>query len=100
VSTWNLSAQNLGTQLADNSDLLKNVYRWVVRPLYLICPKPSEFYRLVEHLSTNSDTASDATLDMRDRPVRSDPWSPLWSGLGFMLVTLCFSCWYFYRLDC
>jgi hypothetical protein len=81
-------------------DFLKNAYRYVVKPLYLVCPKPSEFYKLVAYLSTARSADVNYDIDMRDTDVNRDPWSPLWSGIGFMLVTLSLAALYFSRSDC
>jgi hypothetical protein len=31
--------------------------------------------------------------------VVSDPWTPIWSNLAFVVVMLTVSCWYLYRQD-
>jgi ABC-type transport system involved in multi-copper enzyme maturation permease subunit len=74
-------------------------YRYVVRPFYRVCPKPSEFYKVVTHLSSASDASSNRDVDLRRAEKPDDPWSPLWSGLGFMFTILLISCVVFHFKD-
>jgi hypothetical protein len=82
------------------STFITNLFRYVVNPIYLICPKPSEFYHLVTHLATNNNTSEADSVDFRDSDPVRNPWSPLWSGLRFMACMLFISCVYFSRTDC
>ena len=68
--------------------MIANVYRYLVKPFYTVCPKPSEFYKVVTYLSDTSDNRNNVDVDMTHTPQRPDPFLPLWSGLGFMAVML------------
>lgn len=91
---------SIETTYAPQGTLLLNAYRYVLKPLYNIFPKPGEFYRLVDYLSSSRDTRYDANVDLRELDEHKDPWSPLRSGLYFMVLMLALSCFFFSRLDC
>lgn len=85
---------------APSGGFLLNAYRYVLRPVYSAFPKPGEFYRLVDYLSSTRDARYDANMDLREVDEHKDPWSPLRSGLYFMALMLGISWIYFSRLDC
>ncbi len=86
-------------QFVPGGDWLENTYRYFLAPFYRICPKPGEFYKLVTHLSTAGDTTQNKDVDLRKSAERANPWSPLWSGLTFMLVMLFLACLIFQTRD-
>jgi hypothetical protein len=73
--------------------------RWFVRPVYRVCPKPGEFYKLVNYLSSTSDTRYNPDVDLNEVLEFEDPWSPLTTGLVFMAFCLALACWIFQRTD-
>ncbi len=99
VSRIDLSNGQTQEMLAPKSDFLKSSYRLVMRPFYKICPKPGEFYKLVNHLSTSTDTKVSTDVDLMETQNYQDPWSPLWTGLGFMTACLILACWIFHLSD-
>lgn len=95
-----------GKQISSESPktgFLAKAYSYALRPFYLFCPKPGEFYRVVEHAagSNDSEGENDETLEVNlSRSSRyRDPWQPLWSGLLFMAFTLGIACFIFHRRD-
>lgn len=74
-------------------------YRYLIEPFYKVCPKPGEFYKLVTHLSSSADAKSNEQIDLRLKVEDRSPWSPLWSGLGFMCLMLFLSCLMFHYGD-
>ena len=74
-------------------------YRYLIKPFYKICPKPGEFYKLVTHLSNSKDTKTNQEVDLRMSVTDRDPWSPFWSGVGFMCLMLVLSCLMFHYSD-
>ena len=81
------------------SGWMTNGFRYVIRPLYRIFPKPSEFYKVVSHLSSSGDAESNPDVDLTKFPHRDNPWSPLRSGLIFTALMLAISCLVFQRQD-
>lgn len=95
-----------GKQISSESPktgFLAKAYSYGIRPFYLICPKPGEFYRVVEHAAGSNDSGTEdgEPLDVNlSRSSRyNDPWQPLWSGLLFMAFTLGVACFIFHRRD-
>ena len=74
-------------------------FRYVLQPIYKVFPKPSEFYKVVSHLSSSRDTEENAGVDLIGTQVPDDPFAPLWSGIGFMVFMLTLSCLVFHYKD-
>ena len=96
---WLLNCLALHEQLVPGGDWLENAYRYFLAPFYRICPKPGEFYKLVTHLSSAGDAKQNKDVDLRNSDEWTNPWSPLWSGLVFMLVMLALACLIFQTRD-
>ena len=94
------SSGRLTETRAPSGDFFMNLYRYVLKPMYLVFPKPGEFYRLVDYLSSSRNSKYDPNVDLTEVDEHKNPWSPLWSGLGFMAFMLGLSSIYFSRLDC
>ena len=84
---------------APQASPFKMVYRYLVRPIYLVFPKPSEVYKVVTHISSTRDTTYNRNVDLSNSQEAADPWSPLWSGLGFMAFMLFLGCVLFNYAD-
>ena len=80
-------------------DWFKFAYRYVLTPVYKVFPKPGELYKVATHLSSTSDTRYNREVDLTRATESKDPWSPLWSGLGFMVAVLAIACFTFSRKD-
>ncbi|MEL7498501.1 MAG: ABC transporter permease [Planctomycetota bacterium] len=79
--------------------LFETVFRYGIRPMYYAFPKPSEFYKVVAHMSSTRDTSRNEDVDLIGTQVSADPFSPLYSGVGFMLFMLFVSCTIFHFKD-
>ncbi len=87
-----------------SSDFIQSLYRYAIRPAYTLCPKPSEFYKVVSYLASSSDTSANENVDLRDAERRGNapsesPWAPLTSGVIFMLVMIAAGCVVFQTRD-
>ena len=94
--TANLSSVQ---QYAPRDTWFEMAYRYGVSPLYTVFPKPGEFYKVTNYLSSTRNTINNPALDLILEPTEPNPLSPLWSGLGFMVVMLGLSCWIFHFKD-
>ncbi|MEM7453143.1 MAG: ABC transporter permease [Planctomycetota bacterium] len=77
----------------------QTAHRVAIDPVYQVFPKPGELYKVVTHLSSTQDTRNNREVDLAGRKPEPNPWSPLWSGLGFMAVMLLLGCIYFHFKD-
>ena len=74
-------------------------YRYLLSPLYTVFPKPGEFHKVTSYLSSTRNTANNPAVDLIFEPTEPHPLSPLWSGLGFMVLMLGLSCLIFHFKD-
>ncbi len=86
-------------ELIPKDSWFETAYRYLVSPLYTVFPKPGEFHKVTSYLSSTRDTANNPAADLIFEPIEPHPLSPLWSGLGFMVLMLGLSCWIFSRKD-
>ena len=64
-------------------------FEYVIYPMYWVFPKPGEFYKVVNHLTSKPDeNDTEDDVDLRMVSDAEDPWQPLWSGLLFMFGML------------
>ncbi|MFK7767454.1 MAG: ABC transporter permease subunit [Mariniblastus sp.] len=99
VALYDLSGGTSNVRYAPSGTMVEKIYRYGVRPFYRICPKPGEFYKVVTHLSSSGDTEFNANVDLNRTEESTNPWSPLWTGLGFMIMMLTFGCIVFHFKD-
>ncbi len=99
VSEYDLISGAAEVNHSPGGGWLEKSFRYVLRPFYKVCPKPGEFYKVVTHLSSAGDTKSNEDVDLNKTLEASDPWSPLWSGLGFMVLMLALGCLIFQYKD-
>ncbi len=81
------------------ADWMTNGFRFLVRPLYRVFPKPGEFYKLISHLSTSNSTRDNLDVDLTQLPHIDNPWAPLKSGIIFTCCILAIACFVFQRMD-
>ncbi len=81
------------------SDWLTSAFRYAIRPLYRIFPKPGEFYKVIAELSSSGNTEFNPDVDLTKMPYRDNPWSPLRNGIIFMFGMLVIACLVFQRQD-
>ena len=99
LTQYNLQTGESQQQFVPGGGWLEKTYRYFLVPFYRICPKPGEFYKLVTHLSTAGDSEQNKDVDLRNSVERTNPWSPLWSGLAFMVALLVLACLIFQFKD-
>lgn len=81
--------------------VVRQLYRYLVRPLYLIFPKPAELQNTMQYAITGKDTVKVEGPGMGPggRTIKLNPWEPLVSNSIFIGVMLLFGCIYVYRQD-
>jgi hypothetical protein len=99
VTGYDLANDSMRVRHVPTGGWIEKTYRYVLRPFYVVCPKPGEFYKVVGHLSSSGNTEANEDVDMNEARQSSDPWSPLWSGLAFMFSMLALGCLIFQFRD-
>jgi len=76
-------------------------YRYVIKPLYTVFPKPGELDNMVHYLLTDQTSVPVAgrRQSLGATRVRVDVWGPVWSNLAFLAVVLAIGCVYVSRKD-
>jgi hypothetical protein len=92
LSCYSPDSMELGERYDATGDFVKKAYRYALDPVYRVFPKPGEFYKLVNHLSAARDVEQTKNLDLIGTNTPPNPYSPLWSGLAFMVFMLLVSC--------
>ena len=81
---------------------MESVYRYVIRPIYAVFPKPGELDNSISYLLTERETidlGGPGRDDLSAAQLKIDPWAPVWSSLMFVLVMLGIACVYLKRQD-
>ena len=99
ATAYSLPALQMEQVFSPHGNWVDRVDRYLIRPLYFVFPKPSEFYKVVMHLSKTRDASDDHNVDLTKTIQPPDPMLPLWSGLAFMVFMLCVSCTVFHFKD-
>jgi hypothetical protein len=101
VSTWSFPDLKLQNRYDPRQSLMRRMYRYAVKPLHAVFPKPKDLQNTVRYIMTGKDTLTMQGPGMPSggTTVKLDPWQPLSSNLVFMMVMLLFSCGYVYRQD-
>ncbi len=80
---------------------LQWIYWTIVRPIYVVNPKPSAVNGLIQHVLTKDNPISfgQQTEELEESKIAVDLWTPIWSNALFIAVLLTASCIYLYRQD-
>ena len=92
TGTWK-SLKTISPQLP----LPAYAYRYAVYPIYAALPKPSEFYKTVQHILAKPDESPAKKETTVTGPPR--PWAPVSSGLIFVACVLAICCVYIERQE-
>lgn len=98
-----VSLDDMSHQTVANPKLpmIRTLYRYIVRPLYLIFPKPAELQNTMQYAITGKDTVKvqGPGMGQGGRTIKLNPWEPLISNSIFIAVMLMLGCIYVYRQD-
>ena len=79
-------------------DMLERCYRYAIVPFYWALPKPGELNDTVYYLLTQR-ASTGMSVDLSAPHESFDPWAPIWSSLGFIVVVLTATCIYLERTE-
>ena len=101
VTEYDLATQKMLRQWQGPMPLAEKLYRYLLRPLYTVFPKPGQLNDTVNHVLTAGDEQTGRLrLDNPELgPAKFDVWGPVWSNLAFLIVVLAISCVYVSRKD-
>ena len=98
-----LSFPGLQRENVENPKLafIHQLYRYLIKPLYLVCPKPAELQNTMQYAITGKDTVKveGPGFGPGGRTIKLNPWQPLVSNSIFIGVMLLIGCIYVYRQD-
>jgi len=94
VTEYQVASGKVERRYAPKLGALERTYRYVVRPVYTVFPKPGELDNTIQHLLSRKKTTkerkeSGARTVLRER---LRPWTPVWSSLVFAVVVLALGC--------
>ncbi|MEO8272092.1 MAG: hypothetical protein ABI557_20445, partial [Aureliella sp.] len=80
---------------------LEFVYRWFIKPIYIVNPKPAALDSAMSYALTGNKTQSLnlVTVDLEAAQMQVDLWTPIATNLIFVIVVLSLSCWYVSRKE-
>ncbi len=79
----------------------ENFFSWLVKPIYLVNPKPSALDNAMNYVLSGSQTMNPqlVTNDLKTAQIELDVWQPIFSNLAFVAVMLAISCVYVARKE-
>ena len=80
---------------------VEGLYRWAIRPIYTVFPKPGELDNVTTYILSGEETIS-MTGELNDLAAprqKLNIWPPIWSNLAFCAVMLGLGCLYAWRRD-
>jgi hypothetical protein len=86
------------SRMTPTYDKLEAIYWYLVRPLYLVFPKPGQLGNLTAYFLYGKETV-EVAAGHEVQHQRLDIYTPIWSNLLFLSVMLAIGCWYVSRRD-
>lgn len=86
------------SRITPTYDRFEAIYWYLVRPLYLVFPKPGQLGNLTAYFLYGKETIEVAG-DSEVQQQKLDIYTPIWSNLLFLSVMLAIGCWYVSRRD-
>ena len=103
VTRYDLQTLNSDERWRGPLPLAEKIYRYALKPVYTVFPKPGQLGQTVMYLLTPKDATLGAIrLDDGDNGpglAKVDVWGPVWSNLAFLVVVLAIACVYISRKD-
>lgn len=102
VSKYSLADERLIDRWSPTSGVVDLVYRYLLLPMYTICPKPGALDDTVSYLLAGTKTVDGGQRERQDLTTAREqlsPWAPVWSSGAFVLVMLGLSCLYLERQE-
>lgn len=91
VTRYQLDPPAVTERVQPEMDFLERVYRYGLKPIYTVFPKPGELGNMVSYLLTEQDTQAPMGRedDLASQRLKIDVWGPIWSNLAFVVIFVC-----------
>lgn len=101
VVKLDLVSEQVVADFTPRATTLETIYRWLIKPIYVINPKPAALDAAMSYALTGNETQSLSlvTNDLESAQVQVDLWTPILTNTIFVVVVLGFSCWYVARKE-
>ncbi len=101
VVKLDLASGRVVADFTPRATMLETIYRWLIKPIYIINPKPAALDAAMSYALTGNKTQSLSlvTNDLESAQVQVDLWTPILTNTIFVVVVLGFSCWYVARKE-
>jgi len=102
VTEYDLASGEMQRRWEGQAPMIYKIYRYALRPLYTIFPKPGELNETVSHVLTSDDlkiAGPRLNQGVQAAPIKVDVWGPIWSNSLFLAVVLSIACVYVARKD-
>ncbi len=101
VHRLDLASGQVQASYVPRSTTLERIYRWIIKPLYIVNPKPAALDVAMNYMLTGNQTQTLnlITNDLEAAQVQVDLWTPIITNTLFVLVILGISCWYVARKE-
>ncbi len=103
VMEYDLESDTVERRYETKSDFWELGYRFFLKPVYTIFPKPGELDNMVAYLLTDEETSQvgveNGPENLQAERIQLNIWQPVWSNLVFLAVILGLTCLYIERKD-
>lgn len=103
VLGYSLKTGTVAHRYESETELLEKAYRFIIKPIYTVFPKPGELDNLVTYLLTDQEEATigreKVQENLQSERITLNIWQPVWSNLAFLTVILLLTCIYIERKD-
>ena len=97
----NLATNRVEQQLVPTATLWEKIFRYGVKPIYLVNPKPSALDNAMAYILSGERTQAlnVITNDLESAQMELDIWQPIITNLCFVVVVLGLGCIYVARKE-
>ena len=101
VVRFSLPREQIVESFTPHATLFENIYRWIIKPVYIVSPKPAALDTAMSYALTGNKTQSMnlVTVDLEAAQITLDLWTPIITNSIFVIAILGCSCWYVARKE-
>ncbi len=101
VYRFDVARNTVKQQFIPQATILERIFRWGLKPAYIINPKPAALDTAMSYVLTGNETQALGliTNDLAAAQIEIDLWTPLVSNFVFVAAVLGFSSWYVSRKE-